>query len=80
MNKNIYCSRKGGTQVGRKFFPHPRTSEILAAQLERHSIKMEARARRRDLKAILVEMAQKKTALNNYKQMMKSLRRRRKNN
>jgi len=50
MNKNIFCNRKGGVTIKGKFYPHPRTSEILAAQLKRQANKMEARAARRKAK------------------------------
>jgi hypothetical protein len=75
-NSNIYCSRTGGATINRKFYPHPRTSDILAGQILRHAEKMEARAARRALKRERLEAARKKTEKNNHKQMMDALRRR----
>lgn len=51
MNRQLFCSRKGGATINDKFYPAPRTSAILAAELERQAKKMEARARRRAIKA-----------------------------
>ncbi len=42
INRNIYQSRKNNG---------PRVSEILAKQIERYSIKMELRAKRREARA-----------------------------
>lgn len=49
MNRGTFCSRKGGATIGKKFYPAPRTSMILADALERQAIKMEGRARRRQV-------------------------------
>ncbi len=43
MNKHIFCSRKGGAMIKGKFYAHPRTSEILARQLEKATAKQEKR-------------------------------------
>lgn len=52
MNKNIFCSRKGGCTMGKdkKFYPHPRVSEILASQIKKKADEAEARAKRRALR------------------------------
>ena len=47
MNRNVFCSRKGGATIKGKFYPHPSTSGILAGEIERKVKKMEARATRR---------------------------------
>ena len=47
MNKQIFCSRKGGATIGKRFFPL-RASDIMAHQIERHAEKMEERQRKRD--------------------------------
>ncbi len=48
--RNTYCSRKGGATIKGKFYPAPRTSAILAGQLERYANKMEHRQLKREAK------------------------------
>jgi hypothetical protein len=63
MNKNIFCSRKGGVTLKKpnfgdkhpfikrpKYLPLPRTSQVLERQILRYSEKMEAREAKRKLK------------------------------
>jgi hypothetical protein len=50
MKTGVFCSRKGGCRIKGAFHRHPRTSEILAKEIERNCIKMEARKKRRDEK------------------------------
>jgi len=48
MNENIFCSRKGGATINRKFYPHPSTSTILGGQIRRQA---EEKGRRNDRRA-----------------------------
>lgn len=43
MNKGTFCSRAHGVTINGKFYHHPRTSEILARQIERQADKYAAR-------------------------------------
>ena len=47
MNRNIFCSRKGGATIDGNFYPLQRTSEILAMKIERASAKQEAKEKKR---------------------------------
>lgn len=47
MKKQIFCGRKDGATIKGKFYPHPRTSAILSAQLRRKSAKIERKLGRR---------------------------------
>lgn len=49
MNKNIYCSRKGGATIGGKFYP-VRASDHYEKGLRSQGNKMAARARRRAMR------------------------------
>lgn len=47
MNKNVFCSRKGGATINGKFHPHPTTSDILAKQIQDQADKLEIRNQKR---------------------------------
>lgn len=53
MNKNIYCSRKGGATMGKKFYPAPSVSEILERQIAKLADKIHARRVRKKNKFML---------------------------
>jgi len=49
MNKQIFCSRKGGATMETKFYPL-RTSDILTTQIGHKVMKVETRIRRKEAK------------------------------
>jgi len=53
MNKNIFCSRKGGATIQGKFCPAPRVTAILARQLERATNKLVHREKKRAVKQVV---------------------------
>ena len=48
MNKNIFCSRKGGATIKGKFYPMPRASQIVADQTENMAMKLKHRTDKRE--------------------------------
>lgn len=51
MQTNIFCSRKGGATIGKRygkgvFYRHPTTSEFLAKEAKRKADKQEIKRRR----------------------------------